>query len=94
MLSLSIPLLLLDRIPNNSLGHFGIRGGEVFFFVDTSYFVAAVFDELMQALNGGALLVIGSEVKNLSDDAVLPRLNFDLNVGDFLGQGGGVFRNG
>jgi len=40
-------LLFLDWIPDNGLDHFGVRAGEVFFFVDANYFVAAVLNEFM-----------------------------------------------
>lgn len=57
----------------------------------TGYLVAVFFNELVQALNNGIFPVISSEVKNLTCGAVSPGFNLDLNIGNFLGQGGGVF---
>ena len=84
MLRESDSLLLLYRIPDYGLDDFGIRAGEVFFFMDTDYLVAIIFNELVQAFNSGRLLVIGTEVKNLTYGTIIPGFNLDLNVGNFL----------
>ena len=48
-------------------------------------FVTAFGDEVVQVVDGGLLMVVGSQVKNLGDGAVLPGLQLYLDVGDFLG---------
>lgn len=58
----------------------------------TSYFVAAFFNELVQALNSGLLLVIRPKVKYLGYGAIFPIFNLDLNAGDFLRQGSDINR--
>ena len=78
-------LLLPYRIPDEGLDNFGVRAGEIFFFVDAGYLIAAVFNEVLQAFNSGALLVISSEVENLGYRAIFPALNLDLGAGYLLG---------
>ena len=84
MLGESDSLLLLYRVSDYGFDDFGIRAGEVFFLMDTGYLVAIIFNELVQAFNSGRLLVIGTEVKNLTHGTIIPGFNLDLNVGHFL----------
>ena len=53
--------------------------------MDASYFVAVFFNELVQALNSGLLLVIGSEVENLGYGTVFLGLNLNFSAGYLLG---------
>lgn len=78
-------LLLLYCIPDNGLGDFGIRTGEVFLFVYAGYLVAVFLNKLVQALNSGSFLAISSEVENLGYAAIFLVFNLDLDAGDFLG---------
>ena len=78
-------LLLPHWIPDDGLDNFSVRAGEVFFLMDTGYLVAIIFNEPVQALNSGILLVISSEVKNLAYRAIIPDSNLGLNIGSFLG---------
>ncbi len=50
-----------------------------------SYFIAAFFNELVQASNSGFLLVVRSEVKNLGNSTIFLGLNLDISARDFLG---------
>jgi len=50
------------------------------------YLIAAVFNELVQAVNGGTLFVIGAEVKNLGYGAVFPGLNLREVVSSGMGR--------
>ena len=65
-------------IPDQRLRDLGVGSGEILLLVDAGDLVAALLDELVQALDSRAFLGIRSEVQDLGDRAVLPTLDLHL----------------